>query len=359
MTENREKRLGGGKRDSAIELFRIITMLCIVAHHYVVNSGIMEEITRENVLTFPSIFSLLFGWGGKTGINCFVLVTGYFMCKSNVSVRKFLKLLMEIEFYKVTIYLIFLFSGYAPFSLKDLVKSVLPVYSIGTGFGGSFLVFYLFIPYLNMLIKSMNEMQHLKLLGICLLTGTALQTFLKAPEAFTYVGWFMVLYFIASYIRLYPKRIFDNQKLCVLSMAISLLLSWGSVLGGAWVYSKFGKGIYYHFVADSNKLLAVALSVSAFLFFRNLGMAYHPWINRIAASTFGVLMIHANSDTMRHWLWRDVLDNVSAYHDKFFVVHAVGAVLGIYIVCTLVDMFRLRFLETPFLIGMGDCETGR
>lgn len=40
------KRLGGVNRDSAIELFRIITMLCIVAHHYVVNSGIIDEITR-------------------------------------------------------------------------------------------------------------------------------------------------------------------------------------------------------------------------------------------------------------------------------------------------------------------------
>lgn len=32
------------KRDSNLELFRIITMLLIVAHHYVVNSGLMEVI---------------------------------------------------------------------------------------------------------------------------------------------------------------------------------------------------------------------------------------------------------------------------------------------------------------------------
>lgn len=347
--EDRENRLGGGKRDSSIELFRIVTMLCIVAHHYVVNSGIMEEITRENVLTFPSIFSLLFGWGGKTGINCFVLVTGYFMCKSSISARKFLKLLLEIEFYKIVIYFLFLISGYAQFSVKEMIKTLLPVYGIGTGFTGSYLVFYLFIPYLNLLIKAMDERQHLLLVGLCLLTGSVLQTFLKAPEAFTYVGWFMVLYFIASYIRLYPKEIFGNQRLCLVFVTVSLLLSWGSVLAGAWVYSRFGKGIYYHFVADSNKLLAVALSVSAFLFFKNLKMKYRSWINGIAASAFGVLMIHANSDIMRHWLWRDVLDNASAFYEPFFAVHALGAVLGIYVVCTLIDMFRIRFLEVPFL----------
>lgn len=48
---NEEIKSGGGvplsdkleakkRRDSGIELFRIITMLLIVAHHYVVNSGL-------------------------------------------------------------------------------------------------------------------------------------------------------------------------------------------------------------------------------------------------------------------------------------------------------------------------------
>lgn len=53
------------KRDSSIELFRIITMLCIVAHHYVVNSGIIEEITQSNVLEGKSLFALWFGGGVK------------------------------------------------------------------------------------------------------------------------------------------------------------------------------------------------------------------------------------------------------------------------------------------------------
>jgi hypothetical protein len=67
---------------------------------------VSQEITQANVLSANSIFALIFGWGGKTGIDCFVLITGYFMCTSNITVKKFLKLLMEIEFYKIVIYLI-------------------------------------------------------------------------------------------------------------------------------------------------------------------------------------------------------------------------------------------------------------
>ena len=95
------------QRDSNLELFRIITMLLIVAHHYVVNSVLMEVIrggVQQYGITAKSIFYLLFGAWGKTGINCFVLITGYFMCRSQITKKKFIKLLIQIYFYKIVIY---------------------------------------------------------------------------------------------------------------------------------------------------------------------------------------------------------------------------------------------------------------
>lgn len=323
-------------------------MFCIVAHHYVVNSGIIKEITPEKAVSARSLFALIFGWGGKTGINCFVLITGYFMCRSTISLRKFLKLLLEIEFYKIVVWLIFLLSGYTSFTFKSTLKAILPIYGIGTGFIGSYLCFFLFIPYLNLLIYAMNEQQHQILIGLCIGIGTVLQTFLKAPAAFTYVGWFMVCYLIAAYIRIYPNELFDNSKVWRNATWICLFFSWCSVVFGALIYHKYGKAVYYYFVSDSNKLLAIMTAVSAFLFFKNMKMKYHPVINKVAASTFGVLMIHANSDTMRQWLWRDVLKNTSAFHNSFFVIHAFGSVLAVYCICTVIDMVRIVVFEKPF-----------
>lgn len=44
------------------------------------------------------------------------------------------------------------------------------------------------------------------------------------------------------------------------------------------------------------------LAVFAFLMFKNIQIPYNKGINTVAASTFGVLLIHANSDAMRKWL---------------------------------------------------------
>lgn len=108
--------------------------------------------------------------------------------------------------------------------------------------------------------------------------------------------------------------------------------------------SVVNKNLSYFFVSDSNKPLAVATAVCAFLFFKNLKIGYSKVINTIAASAFGVLLIHANSDTMRQWLWRDTLDNVGHYAGNIYL-HAIGSVLAVYAVCTLIDFLRIQLLE--------------
>ena len=62
-------------RNSNLELYRIIVMLSIVAHHYVVNSG-LTALMDADPLNPKSLFLYLVGMWGKTGINCFVLITG-------------------------------------------------------------------------------------------------------------------------------------------------------------------------------------------------------------------------------------------------------------------------------------------
>lgn len=162
-------------------------MLRIISHHYVVNSGVLEAMYNSPCET-NSIFLFLFGMWGKIGINCFVLITGYFMCKSNITVRKFCKLILEVEFYRVVIYAIFVLSGYETVSLSGIVKAVLPITSIGTNFTGCFLTFYLYIPFLNILVSNMSEKQHLSLLALVFFTYVFMGTIPKFSVDMNYVS---------------------------------------------------------------------------------------------------------------------------------------------------------------------------
>ena len=204
------------KRNSNIELYRIIVMLSIVAHHYVVNSGI-EDVMELAPTSGRSIYYYLFGAWGKVGINCFVLITGYFMCKSHITAEKFLKLLLEVMFYKILIHGIFMIAGAEEICLKNIFFMFMPVTSVKTDFVSCFLLFFLCIPFLNIMVRNMTQRQHQLLLALLLGIFTILGTMLGGRFKTNYVTWFCVLYFISSYIRLYnplPK------------------LRWGYVMGG-------------------------------------------------------------------------------------------------------------------------------
>ena len=345
ITEKRSELMGG--RDSNLELFRILSMLVIVAHHYVVNSGLLECIDAQTKLQLKDYFSLLFGWGGKTGINCFVLITGYFMCTSHITKQKFCKLLGEYYFYTIGIWAVFLLTGYEAFSVKDLLQVLFPFFSVSNGFTSCFLSFYLLIPFLNKMIHALTQQEHFLLMMWCLCVYVVLPSFAKAEVTFNYVTWFSILYIIAAYLRLYPQSWFESSRITGMIALVCLILSWWSVVILAWLSRLAEKGIWlsYFFVSDSNKVLALATGGSLFLFFRSLKLGYSKCINTIAASTFGVLMIHANSDTMRRWLWRDVCNNVGAYTVGNVVPHAVVCVVIIYAVCTLIDMGRIWLLR--------------
>lgn len=94
------------ERQSNLELLRIITMLAIIAHHYVVNSGVTGQFDLTS-LNINTIFLQLWGMWGKTGINIFVLISGYFMCRSNLTVQRYLKVFLEAMFYRIVIFVIF------------------------------------------------------------------------------------------------------------------------------------------------------------------------------------------------------------------------------------------------------------
>ena len=108
-------------------------------------------------------------------------------------------------------------------------------------------------------------------------------------------------------------------------------------------------GLLMFFVSDSNKLLAFLVSVSTFMFFKNIHIRQSKWINTIASCTFGVLLIHANSDAMRQWLWKDTCDNVGFFHSSMIYIHALCVPIIIFIACTIIDFCRQRFLERFYL----------
>ncbi len=340
------------QRHSNLELLRIVAMLLIVAHHSVVNSGISASF-NTTYLSFHTLFLHLWGMWGKTAINTFVLITGYFMCTSKLTWKRFAKIYLEVKFYRFAIYFILLAAGYESFTVSRIWSLFFSLaIGVNSSFTSSFLAFYLFIPFYNALIDKLGPRLWQLVLGLLALF-TIPATFFSNTSIFHYVGWYATLYFAAAYLRLYPNKWTESRRFCTFAFGASVLLGWGSVLYREYCAAvndiRMSTSQIYFLVSDSNKLLALLVGVSAFLFFKNLRIPQNRTLNTIASTTFGVLLIHSNSSAMRTWLWQDFL-NVPAMYQlpliRLILTEGIMAV-GIFAVCSALDLLRLRLLERP------------
>ncbi len=339
-------------RSSNLELYRIICMLMIVAHHYVANSGLSSEggPLVANPIDANSLYLAVFGAWGKTGINCFLMITGYFMCTSSITLRKFLKLMAQIYLYKLILFPIFLIAGYETVSLTSIAKLLMPTWGFFNNFVGCFIGFWLTIPFLNILVQNMTKRQHELLLLLMLGMYTFLGSIPTFRVSFNYVTWFGVIYLIASYIRLYPQPVFERRCIWGWLTFIGVVLAAASILGFRFFFNSKGASYSSFFLSDSNKFFAVCIAVSSFMWFKNLNLKHSKFINSFGAGTFGVLLIHANSDAMRTWLWKDIVDPVGRYvlPLESLVIYSMSVVLVIFIICNLIDQLRILTLEKWF-----------
>lgn len=231
-------------------------------------------------------------------INGFLLISGYFMIKGRTSLKKILRLYLQIKFYVFIIYFIMMFLGYETFSFVSFGRTLFSmIKGVNVSFTATFFLLYILMPFINKLVLSLSRKQYTVLLFILFFFYTVIPTFFIINDTFDEIGWYITMYLAGGYIRLYLDEIRLTSVKAFSLVAVNLILTAGSI----FVLDKLSYNPY-HMVINANKLLAVTLAISLFTAFKNLDIGCSRWINKLSSATFGVLLIHANSDAMREFL---------------------------------------------------------
>ena len=321
-------------------------MLMIVAHHYSQRTLLYAHPDYSS-FSISTLYLQIIGMGGKLAINSFVLLSAYFLCTNTISWIRVLKLYFEILFYSLFGYLLLHIIGVQPLTLSLLLDMCTrPLSSIGNGFIGSFMIFYLLIPFLKFFVNTISANSLKMLIALLSVIYTILPTFNLVKFDCNYVVWFVYLFFIASYIRLHPFPLTESLK-------FSSFLFFGG-LGGicAWMflcnicgYPQFANW----FCMDSNKLLALVSGLGLFLWFKNLKLKNSSFINWIATSSFAVLLIHDHSTGMKTLIWTNIFHSDQYYGSIMLVLNSLFAIVSVYIICVLFDKIRIYFIERPIM----------
>ena len=194
------------KRDVNLDLLRIVSMLLIVFLHSIDHSGVLEAAEAAPKAMY---FYVRFTYAlCQVCVNCYVLLSGYYLVCARFQLQKLAALWMETVFYALLFKGLFMALGTVPFSPVSLVGCFFPILTGRYWFLTIYVGMYLVFPFLNLLVGAMDRRQH-TLLNFCLFCLFSLWNSIHPAIAGMNSGggwglaWFVVLYLAAAWFRLY------------------------------------------------------------------------------------------------------------------------------------------------------------
>lgn len=329
-------------RDANLDLLRIVSMLLIVFLHSIDHSGVLEEAElSSNGMYFYVRFTYALC---QVCVNCYIMLSGYYLVHSKFRLQKLVTLWMETVFYAFTLKLLFMVTGQETFSIVSLVSCFFPILTGRYWFITIYAGMYLIFPFLNKLIHALNRKEH-TLLNICLFILFSLWSSIHPAIAGMNSGggwglaWFVVLYLAAVWFRLYYTPKHNPILLLGLFVLVPLLMATGQMAANAAGIGILQSIISNWFRYDSAPvyLMTIALFM-AFLNIRIKGDCASKAISAIAPLTLGVYLIHAHAN-VSPWLWETLNLPVKMASAGFPLVQ-LGCVLAIFIACIALDAIR-------------------
>lgn len=211
---------------------------------------------------------------------------------------------------------------------------------------------YLFSPFLNDLIRSINKKRHLILCCVILGTFSVLQNIIYIDDFSGIKGgysflWFCALYIIAAYFRLYVPSVVSKQKLMFAGYVLCILIVAGEkIIAHLITPHIFGRVVLDSLFYSYNSIFMVGASLFFFQFFRGItisGNKLQKFIGAVSPLTFAVYLIHDNSQ-FRTVLW-NLIDFPSHADSPFLVLYMFGVVFCIFTICCLIESVRKFIFE--------------
>lgn len=333
------------KRNSNLELMRILCMLMIVFHHC--GGHGFESI--ERVYSFNKYFTEAVSLLGTAGVMGFVLISGYFVSASGTDLKRLMKLWGQIWFYSVLCLVLFLtvLTPAEPLGMADIIKSLLPVTYSRYWFATSFIMLMLLSPFLNSFIASAGRETLFRLIVLLVLLWSVLATFFAADYSYNIMGWFVTVYLISGYIRRYyvPGQHAAGRHLIRAIAAYLLLLLSDILINLAGKYTGSSALLANSAIfAKQNGIFDFLVALELFLYFLNRKPFFSRAVNITASACFGVYLLHDNF-IFRPYLWKTLLHMPERYGSTMLPVYVLISGLAIYIACTLVDLLRIYTVE--------------
>lgn len=309
-------------RDLNFELLRLFSIISIVVGHMgAVGRGV------QNPLCYLG------------DVNCFVLISGYFLIDAKFKSVRFLRLAIETIFYCFIISLVFAIVG-KDVSNVALLKSIFPFAptQFSYWYVNRFLALLLLQPFIGILLRHLTQTQYKYLLIVLYLINSELIIVFPFAELFNNgfsLPWLLTVFLTGGYIRKYNP--FSNFK------------NWGMLWilssGCFYLASTYGPSL---FNLGYNNWIFMAKSLTMFMFVKNIRISQTSVLGKaIAFASPHVLSIYLiqEQSVLKKWLIETGLNIVSEGGQIQILLLWSAYGFAIIVGCILIDKVRVWIFD--------------
>lgn len=352
-----------------MECLRNIAMLMVVLLHYLSKGEFLAPLTeRMAPNNYVAWFLEAFAIGA---VNVYVLISGYFMADSEFKLKKLLKLYATVLFYSILVPILMLIlcillptvkeffvkSGVTLLGIEDLnlyrlIQYVFPVQMKHYWFVTSYMITYMLSPFLVWGAKYLKKKQFEEIL-ICLLVffsvfKTVLPVKLENDDLGYSALWFICVFLVAVYIRMYGIPFFKNFSRSFLCYLGSVVLIYGFTMLVRNVYFWTGKlSDFVQAPYSYNHVFNLFGAVALFYTFYHIKLSENESFGKLCVlfgpHTLGVYLLHEHVEV--RWVWPKWFGATINVPTWMLILKCLLTVLVVYGIGIAVDIFRDKIFK--------------
>lgn len=328
-----------------MELLRIVAMLLVlVVHADFVSLGVPSRHPGDFYSLMSEILRVAIEMGALVCVNIFVLISGWFTIRPTA--KGITAFLFQVVFLLMLCFIFMGLTGLKPFTIGCFAGSFCLTESMW--FVKAYAGLYLLAPLLNLYCERVDE-RTLRITVVGFYIYQTMWGFIgnngSVANGYSVLS-FMGLYLLARYMRLYYTGSRHKSWLWLYGLTVVL---------NTIAFFFFPKEIA---VCSYANPLVVLGSLGVMMFFTGLNIRQNYWINAVAATCFGVYLVHASPAVMSSFqasvVWASNLApgvlslfTIAMVLAAFFVIGCVADLLRIY-VWRLVSIPVTDFLKRVF-----------
>lgn len=331
------------ERNYGLDFLRVFSMLLVVIVHVLGQGGVLDSATPGSanywVAWFMESISICC-------VNCFTLISGYFLFVKNTKIASIASLWVQTLFYSITLTLLFyfLFPG-TSMDKFDVAFSFAPVITKRYWYISAYIGMYIIRPLLNVIIENTKKLT-MELVFIAVLF--IYSGFSLVFDPFNLgdgcsVIWLSLIYLLGGYFRKYDiASKVRNYKgwLLFASMAVVALLNKYVIEVFTIIPEKFENVENCLIDIDSPTALLAAVGLFIATANMNIPKPLGKIISAFAPASLGVYLIHVAKP-----VWEDVFEGFAKsfvnYNPVIMAFLVLGSAAAIYFACSVIEIVRL------------------